>query len=191
MPRSDTPARTTAALRALVESIGPWLLELGNWIYGGLIASTLVLLGVLLTIGPVDWPVKVASAAFAIALPLDLTGFVLLRLFADFAKAGVAEAGTKAMIDAGFTVEGGPPVFAGSKVRSVALQYSYRLLFIAAMLTLVGLAAAFWHMAWWIGVVFLVMVVVSQGILTAAIGAIGPAGRWRTPAGEVEPPKTS
>jgi predicted RND superfamily exporter protein len=191
MPRSDTPARTAAAFTALLESIAPWLLELGNWIYGGLIASTLVLLGVLLTVGPVDPAVKVASAAFALALPLDITGFVLLRLFADFAKSGIAEMSTKAMIDAGFTVEGGPPTFASSKVRSVALRYSYRVLFIAVLLTLVGLTAAFWHMAWWIGLIFLVSVVVSPIILMAAIGAIGPAGRWRTAAGEVEPPKTT
>ena len=175
-------------MTALLENIAPWLLEVGNWIYGGLIASSLVLLGVLLTVGPVDIPVKVATAAFALALPLDITGFLLLRLFADIAKGGIAEAGTKAMIEAGFTVEGTSTI-ASSKLRSVAVRYSYRLLLVAALLTLVGLGAAFWHMAWWITVLFLLAVLAGQAIMSAAVLALGPAGRRRTPAGEVEPPK--
>jgi len=189
---SDTAVRTAAALTRLVDSITPWLLDLGNWIYGGLIAFSLVLLGVLLTIGPVDMAVKIATTAFALALPLDVTGFVLLRLFADMEKVSLRELGAKAMVEAGFTVEGGDSTSAGEgKLRRVALRYSYGVLTWTVLLTLVGVTAALWHMAWWIGLVFVATVLASQGVALVAVSALGPAGRWRTPAGEVEPPKST
>ena len=187
---SDTAKRTAAALDHLFEALSPWLVDLGNWIFGGLIAFSLIILGALLTIGPVDAAVKISTAAFALALPLDLAGFVILRLFADMTKVNFGEIGIKAMTEAGFSYEGSEtPRIADAKLRRVALRYSYTLLTLTALVTAIGLTAALWHMAWWIGVIFAVMVVVAQGVVLAAISSIGPVGRWRTAVGEVEPAK--
>ena len=187
---SETAARTAAALDHLFEDISPWLVELGNWIFGGLIAFSLVILGALLTVGPADTAVKISTAAFAIALPLDLAGFLILRLFADMIKVSLGDIGIKAMTEAGFSVEGGGAgEIAEGRLRRVALRYSYTLLTLIAVLTVIGLTAALWHMGWWIGVTFAVTVVASQVVLMQAISSIGPIGRWRTAAGEIEPPK--
>src|SRR5438045_5336792 len=51
---NNTWERTVAGLAKLVERITPWLLDLGNWIFGALIAFNLLVLSALLTIGPVD-----------------------------------------------------------------------------------------------------------------------------------------
>ncbi|HET9780680.1 MAG TPA: hypothetical protein VFR33_02790 [Candidatus Dormibacteraeota bacterium] len=188
-PSSDTAARTAAALGRLFDAIAPWLFELGNWIFGGLIAVSLIVLGALLTVGPVDTAIKVATAAFALALPLDVAGFVILRLFADMIKESIGNLGIKAFVEAGFSVQEGSTAIAESKLRTVALRYSYSVLSVTLLLTVVGLAAALWHMAWWIGLGFAAMVLVSWGVIIRAISALGPVGRWATAAGEVEPPK--
>ena len=187
---NDTFARTMVGLGRLVEAVTPWLLDLGNWIYGGLIAFSLIILGSLLTVGPVDVAVKVATACFALALPLDITGFVLLRLFADMTRVSLTDLGTKAFEEAGFRAEPRRPFnLTEARLRSVALRYSYGVLGITALLTLGGMTAALWHIGWWIGIAFLLMVVLSQVVLVAAVSALGPQGRWTTPAGEVEPAK--
>lgn len=49
------------------------------------------------------------------------------------------------------------------------------------------MAAALWHMAWWIGVVFVAMVVASQGVVFGAMVSSGSTTTWRTPAGAEEP----
>jgi hypothetical protein len=188
--RNSTFASTRAGFTRFVDAVTPWLLDLGNWIFGGLIAFSLVMLGALLTVGPVDDPVKISTAAFAVALPLDIAGFVLLRLAADVSKVGLGGLGTKAFQEVGFSVEdAAAPEATEQKLRNVALIYSYVLLAVTALLTLVGVAAALWHMAWWIGVSFVVMVFVSQVVILAALSALDPGGRWRTPGGEIEPPK--
>lgn len=187
----DTFARSIAGMRRLLESITPWLLDLGGWIFGGLLAFNLVILGALLTVGPVDIAVKVSTAAFALALPLDIVGFVLLRLVSDLKKVSIGEVAAKAFGAEGFSVENMEAV-AGAEARQgrVALAYSYGLLPVAALLTTTGVTAAVWHMAWWIGVLFVVMVIAALGVLIAAFSGLGPGGRWRTPAGELEPEKS-
>ena len=81
---NDTSARTVAGLVKLVERITPWLLDLGNWIFGARDR-----------LRPPDPhrpadrsarstpSVLVATAAIALALPPDIAGFLLLRLAAD------------------------------------------------------------------------------------------------------------
>src|SRR3974390_666358 len=76
------------ALGKLVERITPWLLEFGSWLFGGLIAFTLLVLASLFTIGPVDPTITVSTAAFAFALPLNVTGLFLLRLVKDLKQVG-------------------------------------------------------------------------------------------------------
>jgi len=170
-----------------MDAVTPWLLDLGSWVFGGLIAFSLVILGSLLTIGPVDPAVKISTAAFAAALPLDLCGFVLLRLCADLVNVRLDVIGAKALEEEGFSVEGLQTEIPENKLRSIALRYSYGVLGIALLLTLVGITAALWHMAWWIGVVFVAMLCVTGVVILAAVSALDPQGRWRTPAGEAEP----
>jgi hypothetical protein len=163
-------------------------LELGGWVFGALIAFDLVILGALLTVGPVDLAIKIASAAFAVALPPDVAGFLFLRLMGDMKKVGLEDLATKAMAEAGFKFEErnpGPDAHAAFERRRtrVMLRYSYALLAAGLFLTLVGMTAALWHMAWWIGTVFVVMAIVSQVIVFMAIAATGSEGRWQPPTG--------
>ncbi len=186
-PRTnDTFSRTVAGLGRLIEAVTPWLLDLGTWIFGALTAFNLVILGALLTVGPIDGAVKISTAAFALALPSDVAGFLLLRLIADMSKVGLAEVATKAFVDVGFSVEGAAQPDEAAR-RRVALRFSYALLALSVLLTVVGVTSALWHMAWWIGVGFVAMVVLTQALVLWAVSTLGPGGRWRTPAGEVEP----
>lgn len=177
-----------AGLGRLVDSITPWLLDLGSWTFGALIAFNLVVLGALLTVGPVDVAIKIGTAAFAVALPLGVGGLVLLRLLTDMSKSSLGDAATKAFVDVGFSFQQASTADA-SRPRRVALLYTYVLLTATVLMTLVGVTASLWHMAWWIGVVFVVMAVVSQSAVVAALSAMSPQGRWRSPSGQVEPDK--
>lgn len=66
------------------------------------------------------------------------------------------------------------------------LRYSYGLLALALFLTVVGLTAALWHMAGWIAVIFVAMVVASQAVFFRALSATGANTKWRSPSGAVE-----
>lgn len=184
---SDDWTRATRGLGRVVEQITPWLLDLGSWIFGALIAVNLIILGALLTVGPVDLPVKISTVALALALPADVAGFVLLRLVTDMSKTGIADVATQAMLAQGFSVEDAAPREAiEKKLRRSTLFYSYILLVPAVLLTLTGVTAALWHMGWWIGIAFVVIVVVSQIVIVLGLSALDSGGRWRTPSGKVE-----
>jgi hypothetical protein len=184
-PADDT-TRTFMGLGRLVDSVTPWLMDLGSWTFGALIAFNLVILGALLTVGPVDPPVKIATAAFAVALPLGVGGLVLLRLLTDMSKASLGDAAAKAFIDVGFRFQRANKSDEG-RPRRVALLYTYALLTATALMTLTGMTASLWHMAWWIGVTFIVVALVSQVAVGAALSAYSPQGRWRAPSGAIEP----
>src|SRR5205085_2323034 len=77
-------------------------LDLGNWIFGALIAFNLLVLSALLTIGPVDQAVLIATATFALALPPDVAGFLLVRLAADMKSVDLEQVATQAFVEAGF-----------------------------------------------------------------------------------------
>lgn len=188
-PRVDENwRRTQLGLTQLLDSITPWLLDLGSWTFGALIALNLVVIGALLTVGPVDVAVKIATASFAVALPFGVGGLVLLRLLTDMSKSNLGGAARKAFIDAGFSFrEAGNAD--ESRPRRSALLYTYVLLTATVLMTLIGLTAALWHMAWWIGVTFVVMALVSQSVLGAALSGMGPKGRWLSPREGGEAPK--
>ncbi len=188
---NDTWERTIAGLVKLVERITPWLLDLGNWIFGALIALNLLVLSALMTIGPVDEAVLIATATFALALPPDVAGFLLLRLAADMNSVDLEEVATQAFVEAGFEVKTrGPaqsPKEAQQRRARVVLRFSYTLLSITIVLTFIGVTAALWHMAWWIGVAFVGMAAVSQVVVFVAMAPTGANRIWSTPAGEMEP----
>lgn len=179
--------RTQLGFTLVLDLVAPWLLELGSWIFGALIAFNLVILGVVLTIGPVDDAVKIATTAFALALPPNVVGFVLLRLVADMRKIGLQEVATGAFEKAGFTRDDNVPETvkkaADRQVSSVTLVYTYSLMTLTLLLTLIGLTAALWHSAWWIGVGFVAMLVLSLGVLLLAASQLGGGQRWRAPSG--------
>src|SRR5690242_18873857 len=77
LPNSHTDA---ALYTRLVDRLAPWLFEVGSWTFGGLIATTMLVLAALFTVGPVDVAVALSTAAFAVALPLDVSGLVLVRI---------------------------------------------------------------------------------------------------------------
>ena len=82
-PRPLDPAEqsrhTFKALANLLERVTPWLLAVGSWIFGGLIAFNLLFIPAILNVRPVDLLIRISITAFAIALPLNVTGLLLLR----------------------------------------------------------------------------------------------------------------
>ena len=163
------------ALDRLVERIAPTLIDFGTWIFGGLIAFTLLVMASLLTIGPVDPAIMVATTTFALALPLNIAGLFLLRLVQDLAQMGFEDEVTQAFQEVGLT-EGGrvptPQILEAQRKRRTAvfLRFSVGILALSAILTLAGMIATLWHMAWWIGVAFFAMIVISLGIVIIAFG---------------------
>lgn len=157
----ETFARTTQGLGNLVERLAPTLFEVGSWVFGGLIALNLVVLASLITVGPVDRLILFASAAFAGALPLNVAGICLLRLAKDAKRIGIEDLTLQAFQDARF-----PDIesyFPSPREREryyqrqahVTLGYATAIAALSTLLTLAGLVAALWHMAWWIGVTLL------------------------------------
>ena len=172
-------SQSKIALGRMAERIMPWLVEVGNWIFAGLIAFILVVLGPLVTAGAVDRALTLATVAFALALPLDLAGLVLLRLVRDTARVGFPNDWIQDFRDAGFPI--GDQLASPEALESlrkqrtnIVLLYCLGILVLSILLTLTGLVAALWHMAWWIGVVFLAMVLLSLGIVIAALVTLRP-----------------
>jgi MFS family permease len=167
------------AIGKLIERITPWLVEFGSWLFGSLIALILLVLASLLTVGPVDPAVLIAAAALALALPVAVAGLFLLRLDQDMKRIGFEEEVAQAFQDVGLP-DGGQvasPQTAESRRKrrtGVILIYSLIMLALSILLTLTGVVAALWHMAWWIGIAFSAMVIVSQGIVIAAFASAQP-----------------
>jgi len=107
-PEGNPPAvdeqsrRTFSGLRNLAERITPSLVDVGSWIFGGLIAVNLVVLSALITVGPIDAAIQTSTAALAAALPLNVAGIVLLRLIKDVNDVGLDDLTLRAFQDAGF-----------------------------------------------------------------------------------------
>lgn len=179
--------RTQLGFSQLFDLIAPWLFDLGTWIFGALIAFNLVILGVVLTIGPVDTAVIVATAAFALALPPNVVGFLLLRLVTDMRRIRAPDKAAEAFTSAGFQTESIPDrKQAERRMSAVTLGYTYSVMAVSFLLTLVGLTAALWHSAWWIGAAFLAMLVVSVGVMLLAASQLGGNESWRSPGSEPE-----
>jgi len=162
------------AFGKLVEGMAPRLLEFGSWIFGGLIAFTLLVLASLFTKGPVDPTITISTAAFAFALPLNVTGLFLLRLVKDLEHVGFEEEWAQAFQDVDFNV--GEQVAFPKTLESLRkrrpgffLGYSLGILALSVLLTLTGMIAVLWYMAWWIGVMFFVLVIISLVIVIVAL----------------------
>lgn len=177
VPQADPEEQSKQSMKALgnlVERITPWLFAIGSWIFGGLIASNLIVVASLITVGPAHPAILVSLAAFACALPLDVAGLFLLRLVQDMKDVGIEDHVVHAFQDAGFPIEDYfPPLQARESLQKrrtdVALPYSVGIAALSIVLTLTGMVAALWYMAWWIGVVFLAMVILSQVLVIVMI----------------------
>lgn len=165
------------AFEKVVESITPWLVEFGTWIFAGLIGFALIVIAPLVTIGPVEATILVSTAALALTLPLNVAGLLLLRLVQDMQRyedklaQGFHDA--SAILGADFAA----PLAASSiqkRRTEIILLVSLGLLTVSVLSTLVGLTAALWHVAWWIGALFLLMTIISLGIVVVALSAIRP-----------------
>jgi hypothetical protein len=168
------------AYSRLLDKGTPWLFEVGSWIFGGLIAFTLLILSALITVGPVDLYVKSATTALALALPLDVTGLVLLRLVQDLKPVKFEQGITQTFQEVGLT-PGDMQIPSLTSLQAlrirgtrVALRYALGILALSVVLTLAGITVTLWHMAWWIGGAFLAMVAVNAVIVMVAMVAAQP-----------------
>ena len=172
----ETFSQTVKGLGTLGERLIPWLLDLGSWIFGALIAFNLLVLAALLTVGPVDPAVLVATAAIALGLPPAVAGFFVLKLLEDVKRVRLDDLAAEAFQEAGFSVQ--EQVLSPDAVESMVkrttrnvLIYSYSLLAASVLLTVIGIGAALWHMGWWISLAFVVMTLVSGGLVIGAIAS--------------------
>jgi hypothetical protein len=163
----------------LAETFTPWFFEFGSWIFGGLIAFTLLVLAPLITLGPVDRAITVATAAFALALPLDVAGLFLLRLVQDLNRVGFEDTVAHAFGEVGSVVGAlvpAPSTLEAQRKRRTesVLRISLWILALSGLLAVMGMVAVLWHMAWWIAVAFLAMVVLSLVISAVTMAAAQP-----------------
>jgi hypothetical protein len=177
------------------DRIYPWLFDLGLWIFGSLIAFNLLILASLFTVGPVDGAVTVATAALALALPVNVTGLFLLRLVRELKDVKVEDELAQAFLDVGFTGGGrvaAPPALEAMRRRrtKIVLSVSPGVLVLGVLLTMTGLVATLWHMARWIAAGFLVMALFSLLTVISVIAASQPRDSREDEshiAGELEP----
>ena len=165
--------RLRQGLENFFERVTPWLFDLGSWIFGSLLAFNLLLLGSLFTIGPVDRAARIGTLAFALALPLNVTGLVLLRLVRELKDIKIEDELAHALLEVGFTGGGrvAPPPFEAMRQRRsrVVLVVSPFVMVVSTLLTVIGMTATLWHMAWWIALGFLLMIVVGIAVVTAVV----------------------
>jgi len=171
----ERSARTFEGLRNLVAKVTPWLIDVGSWIFGGLTAINLVVISALITVGPVATAIKIATAALAAALPLNVAGILLLRLIKDLKEVGIDGLALRAFQDARFphidAYFHAPHERAIQHARrsGVALLYSMAIAALSSALTVTGIAAALWHLGQWIALVLVSSVVLSAALVTIAI----------------------
>ncbi|MGH9641908.1 MAG: hypothetical protein ACRD3Q_05740 [Terriglobales bacterium] len=140
-----------------------------------MIASNLIVIASLITVGPVAVTVLVSIVAHACALPLNVAGICLLRLVKHMKEIGIEDLALQAFHDAEFPdIDAYFPKThereAFSRRRSVvALTYSLGIAALGIVLTMTGLVAALWYMAWWIGVALLAMIILSTLLVVVVL----------------------
>ncbi len=166
-----------------IDRITPALYELGAWLFGSLIAFNLLILAALFTVGPVDAAIKAGTTATALALPLNVTGLVLLRLVQELKGVSAEDQLMQAFQEAGFASDQLPArqeleATLGnmrSRRTAVVLRSSAGILASSVLLTLIGLMSTLWHMAWWIAASFLGMIALSITLAVLIMAASQPS----------------
>lgn len=106
---------------------------------------------------------------------MTVAGIVLLRLIKDVNDVGLDDLTLRAFQDAGFTdidaYVPSPHERAAQHARRsrVALLYSLGIAASSMALTVIGMAAAMWHMGRWIAFVLLAVVIVSVALVAIVI----------------------
>ena len=149
------------------------------WFFGSLLAFNLLILAALLNIGPVDRAVKTATALFALALPLNVAGIFLLRVVRELKDIRLEDELAQAFLDAGFTkgaqLADAEALEALRRRRTqMALGTSPLVLALSVLLTVTGLMAALWHVAWWITIGFLAMLIVNVAVVVLSVAGLEP-----------------
>ncbi len=142
----------------------------------------MLVLASLFTVGPVDDAILLATAVFALALPLNLVGLFMLRLIQELKGAGFEDELVRAFREEGLVSDQLPsPANVEAALTTmrkrragIVLTTSSVILALSFLLTMTGLVATLWHMAWWIAVSFLVMVVVSLITVIVVMAASQP-----------------
>jgi MFS family permease len=165
------------AVEKLVENITPCLAEFGAWIFAGLTGFALILLASLITVGPTEPSIIVSTVALALTLPLNLAGLLLLRLVQDLQrfedKLVQGFHGASLIMGTQFIV---PLENSSAQTRrtQIILLCSLGLFTLSALLTLTGLIAPLWRVAWWIGIAFVLMTIISLSVVIVALITIRP-----------------
>jgi len=153
---ADQGRQTRKALSRLLVGLASWLVEVGTWIFGGLIALNLIVIAALITVGPVDAAVLIAVTAFACALPLEVAGMVMLRLRKDVEDMHLESLALRSFEEAHFPNVRAyfpPPHQRDSLKRRrvrITLGYALAIATLSVALTLTGIVATLWHMAPWV-----------------------------------------
>ncbi len=176
MSSEDEERRERERPEGLVTRTTDWLTEVGAWVFGGLLALNLVLVASLLDVGPVDTAILISICALGCALSVNVIGIVLNRMVKDIKYVELAERlpilqelrdAEPSEIEALSTPsEDREPVL--RRRSTMALWSSLGLAALSGVLTTVGLVAALWYMAWWVGVAGLLTALVS-GTLIAVV----------------------
>jgi len=170
---AERSERANSALARLLDRTTPWLVEVGTWVFGGLMALNLVVIAALITVGPVDAAVLISAAAFACALPLEVAGMIVLRLGKDAGDIRLESLALRSFQDARFPdIEAYfPPARERGGVAKrrarLTLGYALAIAMLSTLLTLVGVLASLWHMAPWVAEAAFGALVVSGLLLLA------------------------
>ena len=175
--------------RMSVARLEPWLVDVGSWVFGGLLVFTAAFTAALTTVDRFDGAILVSMTAFGCALPLEVAGICLARLVKDVKAVGMIDELTlQSARDAGYLdIEAyAPPANERESLRArrsaTALRFSLVIAAVCVALTSIGLVAALWYVAWWIGVTGLAMVVLSTALISWTISL--PSSRSpRSPTG--------
>ncbi len=153
---AERTKRTGTALARLLDQTMSWLVEVGTWVFGGLMALNLVIIAALITVGPVDVAVLISVATFACALPLEVAGMIVLRLSKDADDIRLDTLALRSFqearfpdIEAHFPPSSERAAVARTRAR-VTLAYAFAIATLSLILTLTGVLAALWHMAPWV-----------------------------------------
>jgi hypothetical protein len=153
-----------------------WLTDVGAWIFGGLLALNLVLIASLLDVGPADTAILISICALGCAFSVNVVGIVLNRLVKDIKYVQLAERlpilqelgeAEPSEIEALYPTSDDPEerVPVQQRRSTMALWSSLGLAVLSGVLTTIGLVAALWHMAWWVGVAGLVTATLSATLI--------------------------
>ena len=173
MSSGDAERRQRERTEGLVARTTDWLTEVGAWVFGGLLALNLVLVASLLDVGPVDTAILISICALGCALSVNVVGIVLNRLVKDIKYVEVAERlpilqelseAESSEIEALDTPPEEREPFQQRR-STMALWSSLGLAALSGVLTAIGLVAALWHMAWWVGLAGLVTAVLSATLI--------------------------